>query len=74
MLPVIVYYHGGGYVIADVATYDATPRMLAKELKALVVSVEYRSAPEFTFPAQHDDAAAAYRWTLDKAASWGGDP
>ena len=74
MLPVIVYYHGGGYVIADVATYDATPRMLAKELNALVVSVEYRSAPEFKFPAQHDDAAAAYRWTLEKAASWGGDP
>lgn len=73
-MPVIIYYHGGGWVIATVDTYDAAPRMLAKELNAIVVSVEYRPAPEFKFPAQHDDAAAAYRWTLDNAASWGGDP
>lgn len=73
-MPVIVYYHGGGWVIADVATYDAAPRAMAKALNAIVVSVEYRHAPEFKFPAQHDDAAAAYRWTLEKAASWGGDP
>ena len=73
-MPVIVYYHGGGWVIATVDTYDAAPRMLAKELNAIVVSVEYRPAPEFKFPAQHDDAAAAYRWTLANAASWGGDP
>jgi acetyl esterase/lipase len=73
-LPVIVYYHGGGWVIADVNTYDATPRLLAKQLNAVVVSVEYRHAPEFKFPAQHDDAAMAYRWTLENAASWGGDP
>ena len=73
-LPVIVYYHGGGWVIADVNTYDATPRMLAKQLNAIVVSVEYRHAPEAKFPAQHEDAAAAYRWTLANAASWGGDP
>ena len=73
-LPVIVYYHGGGWVIADLDTYDATPRMLAKQLNAIVVSVEYRHAPEAKFPAQHDDAAAAYAWTLKNAASWGGDP
>ncbi len=72
-MPVIVYYHGGGWVIATVDTYDAAPRMLSKELNAIVVSVEYRPAPEFKFPAQHDDAAAAYRWTLANAASWGGD-
>jgi acetyl esterase/lipase len=71
-LPVIVYYHGGGWVIADVNTYDATPRLLSKQLGAIVVSVEYRHAPEFKFPAQHDDAAAAYRWSLQNAASWGG--
>jgi len=47
---------------------------MAKALNAIVVSVEYRHAPEFKFPAQHDDAAAAYRWTLQNAASWGGDP
>ena len=73
-MPVIVYYHGGGWVIADVNTYDATPRLLAKQLNAIVVSVEYRHAPEAKFPAQHDDAAAAYRWVLQNAASWGGDP
>ena len=73
-LPMIVYYHGGGWVIADVNTYDATPRMLAKQLNAIVVSVEYRHAPEAKFPAQHDDAAAAYRWALQNAAAWGADP
>lgn len=73
-MPVIVYYHGGGFVIADVNTYDAAPRLLSKQLGAIVVSVEYRHAPEFRFPAQHMDAAAAYRWVLKNAASWGGDP
>lgn len=73
-LPVVVYYHGGGWVIATVDTYDAAPRLMAKQLNAIVVSVEYRHAPEAKFPAQHDDAAAAYRWVLQNAASWGGDP
>ena len=73
-MPVIVYYHGGGWVIADINTYDATPRLLAKQLNAIVVSVEYRHAPEAKFPAQHEDAASAYRWVLQNAQSWGGDP
>ena len=73
-LPVVVYYHGGGWVIATVDTYDATPRLLAQQLNAVVVSVEYRHAPEAKFPAQHDDAAAAYRWVLQNAREWGGDP
>ena len=73
-LPVVVYYHGGGWVIATVDTYDATPRAMAKALNAIVVSVEYRHAPEAKFPAQHQDSAAAYRWTLANAANWGGDP
>lgn len=72
-MPVIVYYHGGGWVIATIDTYDAAPRLLAKQLNAIVVSVEYRHAPEFKFPAQHDDAFAAYRWVLQNAASWGGN-
>lgn len=71
--PLIVYYHGGGWVIADLDVYDAAPRMLSKQLDAIVVSVEYRHAPEFKFPAQHDDAVAAFRWVLSNAASWGGD-
>jgi acetyl esterase/lipase len=72
-MPVIVYYHGGGWVIADINTYDSAPRLLSKQLNAIVVSVEYRHAPEAKFPAQHDDAAAAYRWVLQNAVSWGGD-
>ena len=73
-LPVVVYYHGGGWVIADLKTYDATPRFMAKQLNAIVVSVEYRHAPEFKFPAQHEDAASAYGWVLKQAKGWGGDP
>ena len=69
--PLIVYYHGGGWVIADLDIYDAAPRMLAKQLGAVVVSVEYRHAPEFKFPAQHDDAVNAYRWVLSNARALG---
>ena len=72
-LPVVVYYHGGGWVIADVKAYDASPRALSKALNAVVVSVEYRHAPEHKFPAQHDDAMAAYRWVLANARSFSGD-
>ena len=72
-LPVVVYYHGGGWVIADLMTYDSTPRTMAKQLNATVVSVEYRRAPEARFPAQHDDADQAYDWVLRDAPKWGGD-
>ena len=71
--PVILYIHGGGWVIADLDTYDATPRALAKKAKAIVVSVHYRQAPENKFPASHDDTVAAYKWVIDKASAWGGD-
>ena len=73
-LPVIVYYHGGGFVIASNDVYDATPRALANGANAIVVSVEYRKAPENRFPAAHDDAYAAYRWVTKNAGSIGGDP
>ena len=73
-LPVVVYYHGGGFVIADIDTYDATPRAIAQMADAIVVSLEYRKAPESRFPAAYDDAVAGYKWVLDNAASWGGDP
>jgi acetyl esterase len=72
-LPVIVYYHGGGFVIASNDVYDATPRALANGARAVVVSVEYRKGPEHKFPAAHDDAFAAYKWTLKNAGSFGGD-
>ena len=73
-LPIIFYIHGGGWVIADLDTYDATPRALAKKANAIVVSVHYRQAPENKFPASHDDTFEAYKWALDKAQSWGADP
>lgn len=73
-LPVIVYFHGGGWVIANPTVYAPSARALAREAQAIVVSVEYRKAPEFKFPAQHDDALAAYRWVAQNAASMGGDP
>jgi acetyl esterase/lipase len=72
-LPIIVYYHGGGFVIATNDVYDATPRALANGAQAVVVSVEYRKAPEHKFPAAHDDAFAAYQWVLKNAGSFGGD-
>lgn len=73
-LPVIVYYHGGGWVLANSQVYDASTRALSREAQAVVVSVDYRLAPEAKFPAQHDDSLAAYRWVLANAASIGGDP
>jgi acetyl esterase len=73
-LPVMMYYHGGGFVIADTKVYDASPRALAKMAKAIIVSVDYRRAPEHKFPAAPDDAYAAYTYTLQHAKEWGGDP
>ncbi|WPB55319.1 alpha/beta hydrolase [Xylophilus sp. GOD-11R] len=72
--PVIVYFHGGGWVIADKNVYDAGARGLAAQAGAVVVSVDYRQAPEHKFPAAWDDALAAYRWALTNAASIDGDP
>ncbi len=72
--PVIVYYHGGGFVIADLDVYDASAKGLAEQTGAIVVSVAYRLAPEHKFPAAHDDAFAAYQWTVKNAASIKGNP
>jgi acetyl esterase len=72
--PVVVYYHGGGWVIANIETYDSSAAALAEKGKAMVVSVEYRHAPENKFPAAHEDSFAAYKWVLQNAQSWGGDP
>jgi len=72
--PVIVYYHGGGWVIADLNTYDASPRALANLTKAVVVSSHYRQGPEHKFPAAHQDAFTAYRWVLANAKSLKGNP
>jgi acetyl esterase len=72
--PVVLYFHGGGWVIADRKVYDAGARGLAKQANAIVVSIDYRRAPEFKFPAAHEDSLAAYRWLSNNAASIGGDP
>lgn len=73
-LPVVLYFHGGGWVIADLDTYDASPRALAKDANVIVVSSHYRQAPENKFPAAHEDALAAYQWVLKNAQAEGGDP
>jgi len=72
--PVVVYYHGGGFVIADTKVYEASVRALAKHAKAIVVSADYRLAPEHTFPTQPEDAFAAYQWAIENARSFNGDP
>ncbi|MBA3625831.1 MAG: alpha/beta hydrolase [Methylibium sp.] len=72
--PVIVYYHGGGWVIADKEVYDAGARGLSAEAEAVVVSVDYRRAPEAKFPAAWDDALAAYKWVAQNASQIKGDP
>jgi acetyl esterase/lipase len=72
--PVIVYYHGGGWVIANLDTYDASAQGLASQAEAIVVSVAYRQAPEHKFPTAHNDSYAAYEWTVKNAASIKGDP
>jgi acetyl esterase/lipase len=71
--PIIVYYHGGGWVIADLDTYDASPKGLAEQTGAVVVSVHYRQGPEHKFPTAHNDAFAAYEWVLKNAADIKGD-
>ena len=72
--PVVVYFHGGGWVIADKQVYDGGARGLSKQAQAVVVSVDYRLAPEAKFPAAWDDALAAYKWAIANAASIKGDP
>ena len=69
--PLIVYYHGGGWVIADIDTYDGGARGIARQTGAVVVSCEYRHAPEAKFPAAHDDAVACYKWATANAAKFG---
>jgi acetyl esterase len=73
-LPVIVYFHGGGFVIGDLDTYDRGCRALAVGADAIVVSVDYRLAPEHPFPAAVEDADAARRWVSTHASELGGDP
>lgn len=71
--PLIVYFHGGGWVIANIDVYDASARALAAGANAVVVSATYRQAPEAQFPAQHEDANAAYEWIVENSGEFNAD-
>jgi len=71
---IVVYYHGGGYMLGDIAAYDNVCRQLCEDSGAVVVSVGYRLAPEHPMPAAVDDAWAALGWAAEHARSLGADP
>ena len=71
-LPVLVYFHGGGWVVGSLDSHDGVARFLAAHGRCVVASVDYRRAPEHKFPAALDDAWAATRWVHDHAAEIGG--
>jgi acetyl esterase len=72
--PLIVYYHGGGWVIGDLETHDGLCRFLADYSGCRVLSVDYRLAPEHPFPAPVEDAVAAFAWAAEHAGDLGADP
>jgi acetyl esterase len=72
--PLVVFFHGGGWVLGDLDTHDRFCRALCASAGCVVVSVGYRLAPEHPFPAASDDALAATRWVAAYAAEIGGDP
>jgi acetyl esterase len=73
-LPVIVYYHGGGYVLGDLDGYDNVCRQLCHDTGAIVAAAAYRLAPEHPFPAAPQDAWSALVWVAEQARGLGGDP
>jgi len=72
--PLLVYFHGGGWVIGDLDTHDAPCRFLAANSGVQLLAVDYRLAPEHPFPAAAEDAFAAYAWASANAAELGSDP
>jgi len=73
-LPLLLYVHGGGFVIGDLETHDKVCRTLSHDVAAVVVAVDYRLAPEHPFPAAVDDVACALRWVAAHARELGADP
>jgi acetyl esterase len=72
-LPVMIYYHGGGFVLYDIESHDNVCRRLCKMNNCVVVSVDYRLAPEHTFPAAHEDAFTAIQWVKKSIVKYGGN-
>ncbi|MGG5254296.1 alpha/beta hydrolase [Neobacillus sp. SM06] len=73
-LPVLVYFHGGGWVIGDLDTHDPLCRALANQAECMVVAVDYSLAPESKFPVAVEDAYMALQWAAAQAVGLGGDP
>jgi acetyl esterase len=73
-LPIVVWFHGGGWVLGSLDTHDNLCRQLSEAVDAIVVSVDYRLAPEAKFPAALDDCVAAWVWVTAHASELGGDP
>jgi acetyl esterase len=71
--PVIVFFHGSGFVVLDLDSHDDICRRLCVGASCMVVSVDYRLAPEYKFPAAPDDCLAATRWIAERADAYGGD-
>ncbi|AKT39509.1 alpha/beta hydrolase [Chondromyces crocatus] len=72
--PMIAFFHGGGFVLGSLDSHDGECQALAAKVQAIVVSIEYRLAPEHHFPSAVDDALAAFRWVAENATALGGDP
>ena len=72
--PVLVFFHGGGWVVCDLDTHDPVCRSLARAAECIVVSVGYRLAPEHKFPAAADDCYAASQWVMNNTPLINGDP
>ena len=73
-LPLVVYFHGGGYVLGGIESSDAFARRVVNAVACVLISVAYRLAPEHPFPAGITDAVGAIEWAAERAAEWGGDP
>jgi acetyl esterase len=73
-LPLLLWFHGGGFVIGSLDTHDSVCRMLANQADCIVVSADYRLAPEYKFPAAVEDCEAALKWVALHAVEFGGDP